>query len=61
MTRKTLTDAQIDYVKNYLFFERLVNLNDIFNAVKFLTTENTGITGESIKVDLGFSHIKKYN
>jgi len=32
----------------------------VFNTVKFLTFENTGITGQSIKVDLGFTHVKKY-
>ena len=61
MSRKTLKEEQINYIKNYLFFDRLVNLDDIFNTVKFLTTENTGITGESIKVDLGFTKIRKYN
>jgi 3-oxoacyl-[acyl-carrier protein] reductase len=61
MSRKTLKEEQINYIKNYLFFDRLVNLDDVFNTVKFLTTENTGITGESIKVDLGFTKIRKYN
>jgi hypothetical protein len=61
MSRKTLKEEQINYIKNYLFFDRLVNLDDVFNTVKFLTIENTGITGESIKVDLGFTKIKKYN
>jgi 3-oxoacyl-[acyl-carrier protein] reductase len=61
MSRKTLKEEQINYIKNYLFFDRLINLDDVFNTVKFLTTENTGITGESIKVDLGFTKIRKYN
>jgi hypothetical protein len=61
MSRKTLKEEQINYIKNYLYFDRLVNLDDVFNTVKFLTTENTGITGESIKVDLGFTKIRKYN
>lgn len=61
MSRKTLKEEQINYIKNYLFFDRLVNLDDVFNTVKFLTIENTGITGESIKVDLGFTKIRKYN
>jgi NAD(P)-dependent dehydrogenase (short-subunit alcohol dehydrogenase family) len=60
MSRNTLKKEQFDYIKNYLFFERLVNVDDIFNTVKFLTIENTGITGESIKVDLSFSNIRKY-
>jgi NAD(P)-dependent dehydrogenase (short-subunit alcohol dehydrogenase family) len=60
MSKNTLKKEQFDYIKNYLFFERLVNVDDIFNTVKFLTIENTGITGESIKVDLSFSNIRKY-
>ena len=60
MSRNTLKKEQFDYIKNYLFFERLVNVDDIFNTVKFLTIENTGITGESIKVDLSFTNIRKY-
>lgn len=60
MSRNTLKKEQFDYIKNYLFFERLVNVEDIFNTVKFLTIENTGITGESIKVDLSFTNIRKY-
>jgi len=61
MSRKTLSEEQFNYIKKYLFFDRFVNVDDIFQAVKFLCVENTGITGESIKVDLGFSHIRKYN
>ena len=60
MSRKTLKEEQINYIKNYLYFERLVDLEDVFRTVKFLTVENTGITGESIKVDLGFTKIRKY-
>ena len=60
MSRNTLKKEQFDYIKNYLFFERLVNVDDIFNTVKFLTIENTGISGESIKVDLSFTNIRKY-
>ena len=39
----------------------LITLNDVYKTVKFLTTENTGITGQSIKVDLGFTILKKYS
>lgn len=60
MTRDTLCIEQINYVANYLNFKRLINLEDVFNTVKFLCIENTGITGQSIKVDLGFTNIKKY-
>ena len=36
------------------------NLEDVYKTVKFLVTENSGITGQSIKVDLGFSTLRKY-
>ena len=59
MSRKTLSKEQIDNVKNYLKFDRLINLDDLFKTIKFLTLDNTAITGESIKVDLGFTTVKK--
>ncbi len=61
MTRKTLKQENIEYIQKYMKFNRLVDLNDIFNTTKFLLIDNTGITGQSIKVDLGFTNIKKYN
>lgn len=60
MTKKTLKEENIEYIKKYMKFNRLVDLNDIFNTTKFLLIDNTGITGQSIKVDLGFTNIKKY-
>ena len=61
MTQKTLKVEQLEYIKNYMKFGRLINLSDVFNLVKFLVIDNTGITGQSIKVDLGFSNFRKYN
>ncbi len=61
MTRKTLKQENIDYIEKYMKFNRLIDLNDIFNTTKFLLIDNTGITAQSIKVDLGFTNIKKYN
>ena len=61
MSRKTLTEEQINYIKNYMNFNRLINLDDVYKTVKFLVTENSGITGQSIKVDLGFTNLRKYN
>jgi NAD(P)-dependent dehydrogenase (short-subunit alcohol dehydrogenase family) len=61
MSRKTLNVNQIEYIKNYMNFNRLVDLEDVYRTVKFLVTENTGITGQSIKVDLGFTNLRKYN
>jgi NAD(P)-dependent dehydrogenase (short-subunit alcohol dehydrogenase family) len=61
MSRKTLTEEQMEYIKNYMHFGRLVNLSDVYKTIKFLVIDNTGITGQSIKVDLGFTNIKKYS
>ena len=61
MSQKILSPEQFNYVKNYMQFDRLVTLNDVYKSIKFLTTENSGITGQSIKVDLGFTIFKKYN
>jgi NAD(P)-dependent dehydrogenase (short-subunit alcohol dehydrogenase family) len=61
MSRKTLTSENIEFIKTFTNFNRLVTLEDIYVTVKFLTTENTGITGQSIKIDLGFTNLKKYN
>ena len=60
MTRKTLDENQLSYIKNYLHFGRLVTLDDVYKLVKFLVVENTGITGQSIRVDLGFTNVRKY-
>jgi NAD(P)-dependent dehydrogenase (short-subunit alcohol dehydrogenase family) len=61
MTRKTLSEEELSYIKNYMNFGRLITLDDVFKTVKFLVVENTGITGQSITVDLGFTNFKKYN
>ena len=60
MTRKTLSDTELEYIKNYTNFGRLINVTDVYKTIKFLVIENTGITGQSIKVDLGFTNIRKY-
>ena len=60
MTRKSLTNETIEYIEKYTDFKRLINLNDIFSLVKYLVIDNTGITGQSIKVDLGFTNIIKF-
>ena len=61
MSQKTLLPSQFDYIKNYMQFGRLITLEDVYKTVKFLITENSGITGQSIKVDLGFTILKKYS
>ena len=59
MSRKALSETQINNIKNYMNFGRLITLDDVYKTVKFLVTDNSGITGQSIKVDLGFTNIKK--
>ena len=61
MSKKTLQSSQLEYIKNYMQFNRFVSLEDVYNTVYFLTNQNTGITGQSITVDLGFTSIRKYN
>jgi len=39
-------------------FVRVITLSDVYRSVKFLAIDNTGITGQSIKVDLGITSIK---
>ena len=60
MTRKTLSEEELSYIKNYMNFGRLITLDDVFKTVKFLLVENSGITGQSITVDLGFTNLRKY-
>ena len=61
MMQKILKEEQIKYIKNYMNFNRLISLEDVYKTVKFLVIENSAITGQSIKVDLGFSNLRKYN
>ena len=61
MSRSTLNNKQFSYLENYLPFNRLVNLDDIYNTVKFFSLNNTGISGQSINIDLGFTNVRKYS
>jgi NAD(P)-dependent dehydrogenase (short-subunit alcohol dehydrogenase family) len=57
MTIRNLSPAQIKGIENATGFGRLCNLNDVVAAIEFLCSErNTSITGQSLTVDLGFSH-----
>lgn len=59
MTHKNLTKEQMDVVVNSTQFGRLANLDDVANAAYFLCSpENTGVTGQFIKVDLGYSDVR---
>ena len=57
MTRANLNAAQIGKLAAGTQFERLVSLDDVVAAIQFLCSDgNTGVTGQSIPVDLGFTH-----
>jgi NAD(P)-dependent dehydrogenase (short-subunit alcohol dehydrogenase family) len=59
MTRKNLTANQIDRLSSATAFHRLPALNDVASLVCYLCSpENTGITGQFIAADLGFSHVR---
>ena len=59
MTRKNLTEAQIEKVSQGTQFNRLPTLDDVASAVFMLCSpENTGLTGQFINVDLGYSNVR---
>ena len=59
MTRANLSHVQIDKVTSGTQFGRLAELDDVARTVRFLCSpENTGVTGQFIKVDLGFSDVR---
>lgn len=59
MTRSMLTDEQIDGVAGQTGFGRLTSLQDVASLTAHLCSPaNSGVTGQSIAVDLGFSHAR---
>ena len=59
MTRKNLSAAQIDGIASATGFNRLTSLSDVASAVLMLCSpENTGLTGQFVTADLGFSHVR---
>ena len=59
MTRENLSDSQIKKIEQSTQFNRLATLDDVSNAVYFTCSElNSGMTGNFITVDLGFSHAR---
>jgi NAD(P)-dependent dehydrogenase (short-subunit alcohol dehydrogenase family) len=59
MTRKNLTADQIDRLSSATGFHRLPALTDVASLVCYLCSpENTGISGQFIAADLGFSHVR---
>jgi enoyl-[acyl-carrier-protein] reductase (NADH) len=59
MTHKNLSAEQLAKITSSTQFGRLPNLEDVSNAVHFLcSAENSGVTGQFIKIDLGFSDVR---
>ena len=59
MTRANLSAAQIDALQAATPLGSLATLEDVANLVGFLCSENnTGITGQFISADRGFSHAR---
>ena len=59
MTRRNLSSQQIDRLSTATGFGRLPALHDVASLACFLcSAENTGITGQFIAADLGFSHVR---
>lgn len=59
MTRRNLQPEQIERLSEAVGFGRLPALEDVASVVCYLCSpENTGITGQFIAADLGFSHVR---
>jgi NAD(P)-dependent dehydrogenase (short-subunit alcohol dehydrogenase family) len=59
MTHKFLSHNQIAKITNDTQFGRLPSLFDVASAVYCLCSErNTGITGQFVKIDLGYSNVR---
>ena len=59
MTRKNLAAAQIEAIERSTLFHRLSSLADVSSAVLYLCSpENTGLTGQFLTADLGYSHVR---
>lgn len=59
MTRRNLSDDQIGRLTGATKFGTLPQLHDVASLVCYLcSSENTGITGQFIASDLGYSHVR---
>jgi NAD(P)-dependent dehydrogenase (short-subunit alcohol dehydrogenase family) len=59
MTRANLTSRQVADIEKATGYGRLATLSDVANTVHFLcSSANTGLTGQFVKVDLGFSDVR---
>ena len=59
MTHQNLSEKQLGEVVNATKFSRLSSLEDVANTAYYLCSlENTGVTGQFVKVDLGYSDVR---
>ena len=59
MTRKNLSEEQIKLIEQATKFKRLPDLSDVASTIYFLCSdENSGVTGQFLKIDLGFSDVR---
>lgn len=59
MTRRNLSEEQIEKIVGATQFGRLPAMQDVVNAVYSVCSEsNTGLTGQFLQVDLGFSNVR---
>jgi 3-oxoacyl-[acyl-carrier protein] reductase len=59
MTRSNLSEDQIRLIEHATKFNRLATLADVASTIYFLCSEeNSGLTGQFLKVDLGFSDVR---
>lgn len=59
MTRKNVAPPQLEKLSGATYFNKLPALEDVSRLALFLCSpQNTGITGQFIAADLGFSHVR---
>jgi len=59
MTRSNLSEDQIQLIERSTKFNKLATLADVASTIYFLCSEdNNGLTGQFLKVDLGFSDVR---
>lgn len=59
MTRQNVAAEQLQKLASATYFNKLPALEDVANLAYFLCSpQNTGITGQFIAADLGFSHVR---
>lgn len=59
MTRSNLSEEQIRSIEKATKFNRLATLEDVASTIFFLCSdENSGLTGQFLKIDLGFSDVR---